>query len=388
MFTAMGTEPRLRIMQLLLSAHPDGLVVGEIQEELDIPNSTLSHHLDKLKAEDLVQRAARKDFPALHSQYGFPAGIAWISLRGVLHTQQSNQARANGSNLQIGADMSSPRYQGRGQGKIRRGGSAGQGWRQFLLRGKVVRAPAATRSPPTCTTRCRPIKSPKRQCSPLWDAAIRPHWRKLNPGEVVLDLGSGGGIDVLLSAKRVGPAGKAYGLDMTDEMLAIANKNKRKSGLENVEFLKGEIEHIPLPDNSVDVVISNCVINLSADKDRVMREAFRVLKPGGRFAVSDVVTRGEMLPEIRKNVLLWFGCVAGALEEEEYRSKLASAGFEQIDLEPTRVYRIEDAREFLSGQNIDVDAIAPQVDGKFMSAFVRAVKPLGSESCCAPTCCN
>jgi arsenite methyltransferase len=211
---------------------------------------------------------------------------------------------------------------------------------------------------------------------------------KLNPGEVVLDLGSGGGIDVLLSAKRVGPAGKAYGLDMTDEMLAIANKNKRKSGLENVEFLKGEIEHIPLPDNSVDVVISNCVINLSADKDRVMREAFRVLKPGGRFAVSDVVTRGEMLPEIRKNVLLWVGCVAGALEEEEYRSKLASAGFEQIDLEPTRVYRIEDAREFLSGQNIDVDAIAPQVDGKFMSAFVRAVKPLGSESCCAPTCCN
>ena len=209
---------------------------------------------------------------------------------------------------------------------------------------------------------------------------------KLNPGEVVLDLGSGGGIDVLLSAKRVGPTGKAYGLDMTDQMLALASENKRKAGVENVEFLKGEIEHIPLPDNSVDVIISNCVINLSADKDAVLREAFRVLKPGGRFAVSDVVTRGEMLPEIRKNVLLWVGCVAGALEENEYRSKLASAGFEQIDLEPTRIYRIEDAREFLSGQNIDVDAIAPQVDGKFMSAFVRAVKP--QQSCCGPTCCN
>ena len=208
----------------------------------------------------------------------------------------------------------------------------------------------------------------------------------LNPGEVVLDLGSGGGIDVLLSAKRVGPTGKAYGLDMTDEMLALANQNKRTAGIENVEFLKGEIEHIPLPDNSVDVIISNCVINLSADKDAVLREAFRVLKPGGRFAVSDVVTRGEMLPEIRKNLLLWVGCVAGALEENEYRNKLASAGFEKIDLEPTRIYRIEDAREFLSGQNIDVDAIAPQVDGKFMSAFVRAVKP--QQSCCGPTCCN
>jgi len=211
---------------------------------------------------------------------------------------------------------------------------------------------------------------------------------QLNPGDIVLDLGSGGGIDVLLSAKRVGSTGKAYGLDMTDEMLSLANENKRKSGIANVEFLKGEIERVPLPDNSVDVVISNCVINLSADKDRVLREAFRVLKPGGRFAVSDVVTRGEMLPEIRKNVLLWVGCVAGALEETDYRSKLASAGFEQIELEPTRIYRIEDAREFLSGQNIDVDAIAPQVDGKFMSAFVRAVKPQKSESCCGPTCCS
>jgi arsenite methyltransferase len=208
---------------------------------------------------------------------------------------------------------------------------------------------------------------------------------QLNAGEVVLDLGSGGGIDVFLSAKRVGPTGKAYGLDMTDEMLALANENKRKAGVENVEFLKGEIEHIPLPDNSVDVIISNCVINLSADKDRVLREAFRVLKPGGRFAVSDIVTRGEMLPEIRKNVLLWVGCVAGAIEENEYQTKLASAGFEKIEIEPTRVYRIEDAREFLSGQNIDVEAIAPQVDGKFMSAFVRAVKP---QPGCGPTSCN
>jgi arsenite methyltransferase len=212
---------------------------------------------------------------------------------------------------------------------------------------------------------------------------------KLNPGEIVLDLGSGGGIDVLLSAKRVGPTGKAYGLDMTDEMLALANQNKRKAGLENVEFLKGEIEDIPLPDSSVDVIISNCVINLSADKDRVLRQAFRVLKPGGRFAVSDVVTRGEMLPEIRQSVLAWVGCIAGALEENEYRGKLGAAGFEQIDLQPTRIYRTEDAREFLTGQGIDVDALAPQVDGKFMSAFVRAVKPkLEPPAGCGPTCCG
>jgi arsenite methyltransferase len=210
----------------------------------------------------------------------------------------------------------------------------------------------------------------------------------LSPGEVVLDLGSGGGIDVLLSARRVGPTGKAYGLDMTDEMLALANENKHKAGAENVEFLKGEIENIPLPDDSVDVVISNCVINLSADKDRVLREAFRVLKPGGRFAVSDVVTRGEIVPEIRQSVLLWVGCVAGALDENEYRSKLASAGFEQVEIEPTRIYRAEDALEFLTAQNIDVKKFAPQVDGKFMSAFVRAVKPSAKQSCCAPACCN
>jgi arsenite methyltransferase len=211
---------------------------------------------------------------------------------------------------------------------------------------------------------------------------------KLNLGETVLDLGSGGGIDVLLSAKRVGPTGKAYGLDMTDEMLALANENKKKSGLQNVEFLKGEIERIPLPENFVDVIISNCVINLSADKDRVLKEAFRVLKPGGRFAVSDVVTRGEILPEIRKSVLLWVGCIAGALEENEYRNKLVSAGFESVEIEPTRIYKLEDAREFLSGEGIDVDAIAGQVDGKFMGAFIRALKPSNSTACCGPDCCR
>ena len=197
----------------------------------------------------------------------------------------------------------------------------------------------------------------------------------LAPGEVVLDLGSGGGIDVLLSARRVGPTGKAYGLDMTDEMLALARENQRKAGLTNVEFLKGEIESIPLPDASVDVVISNCVINLSADKDRVLAEAYRVLKPGGRFAVSDVVVRGEVPPSIRRSVELWIGCVAGALEEREYRDKLARAGFEAIDVEPTRIYRTEDAREFLAKGGFDVDRIAPAVDGKFMSAFIRAEKP-------------
>lgn len=203
----------------------------------------------------------------------------------------------------------------------------------------------------------------------------------LNAGEIVLDLGSGGGIDVLLSARRVGPTGKAFGLDMTDEMLALANENKRRAGIENVEFLKGEIEQIPLPDASVDVVVSNCVINLSADKDRVLREAFRVLKPGGHLAVSDVVTRGAVPAEIRQSVLLWIGCVAGALEENEYRSKLAASGFEQIEIEPTRIYRIDDARDFLRREDINVDELAPQVDGRFMSAFVRALKPVAKSDC-------
>src|SRR5271170_5565008 len=199
---------------------------------------------------------------------------------------------------------------------------------------------------------------------------------ELRPGEIVLDLGSGGGIDVLLSARRVSPGGKAYGLDMTDEMLALARANQKKAGVDNVEFLKGEIENIPLPENTVDVVISNCVINLSADKDRVLAEAFRVLRPGGRFAVSDVVVRGDVPAEIRKNMELWVGCVAGAMEESEYRAKLADAGFEEIEIEATRVYSVGDARQFLAAKGIDVDAIAPQVEGKFVSAFVRAKKPI------------
>jgi ubiquinone/menaquinone biosynthesis C-methylase UbiE len=197
----------------------------------------------------------------------------------------------------------------------------------------------------------------------------------LRPGEIVLDLGSGGGIDVLLSARRVGPAGKAYGLDMTDEMLALARENQRHAGVTNVEFLKGKMENIPLPENSVDVVISNCVINLSADKDRVLGEAFRVLKPGGRFAVSDVVVRGSVAEEIRKSMLLWVGCIAGALEESDYLAKLKRAGFAEISIEPTRVYNVEDARQFLTAAGVDVDAIAPQTEGKFLSAFIRATKP-------------
>ena len=210
----------------------------------------------------------------------------------------------------------------------------------------------------------------------------------LNPGETVLDLGSGGGIDVLLSAKRVGPTGKAYGLDMTDEMLTLARANQVKSGATNVEFLKGEIEHIPLPDNSVDVIISNCVINLSGDKDQVLREAFRVLKPGGRFAVSDVVVRGVVPEQVKRSMELWVGCIAGAMKESQYITKLAKAGFDDIDIEPTRIYNIEDARQFLVGQGLDVDAIAPLVENKFMSAFIRAVKPGATKGCCGPTCCN
>ena len=211
---------------------------------------------------------------------------------------------------------------------------------------------------------------------------------KLQPGETVLDLGSGGGIDVLLSAKRVGPTGKAYGLDMTDEMLALAEENKLKSGLKNVEFLKGEMENIPLPADTVDVIVSNCVINLSGDKDRVLREAFRVLKPGGRFAISDVVVRGEVPRDIRKSMELWVGCVAGALSEREYREKLAAAGFESVDIEVTRVYDINDAREFLRSSGINGDTIASQVQDKFVSAFVRAVKPQQAKSSCGPTCCT
>ena len=213
---------------------------------------------------------------------------------------------------------------------------------------------------------------------------------ELKPGEVVLDLGSGGGIDVLLSARRVGPTGIAYGLDMTDEMLALARENQRHAGQTNVEFLKGEIEHIPLPDNSVDVIISNCVINLSADKDRVIAEAFRVLKPGGRVAVSDIVVRGESVPEsVRRSMELWVGCIAGALEEGRFREKLTRAGFERIDVEPTRIYRSDDARQFLDEAGLSDESVLAQIDGRFMSAFVRAQKPLAAaQACCASTCCS
>jgi SAM-dependent methyltransferase len=211
----------------------------------------------------------------------------------------------------------------------------------------------------------------------------------LSEGETVLDLGSGGGIDVLLSARRVGPTGKAYGLDMTDEMLALARENRRKAGLDNVEFLKGEIEAIPLPDGSVDVIISNCVINLSGDKDRVLREAFRVLKPGGRFAVSDVVTRGAIPAALRQDMLLWVGCLAGALDEADYVAKLAAAGFDGITIEPTRVYKVEDARDLLVGKGHDVDALAAELDGRFFSASIRAVKPgAPAAACCGPSCCG
>lgn len=214
---------------------------------------------------------------------------------------------------------------------------------------------------------------------------------QLNPGETVLDLGSGGGIDVLLSAKRVGPTGKAYGLDMTDEMLALANENKRKAGVENVEFLRGEIEHIPLPDGTVDVIISNCVVNLSADKRKVLAESFRVLKPGGRFAISDVIVRGTVPTAIRKNMELWIGCVAGALEEQEFLSLLRDVGFKDPSIEPTRVYKAEDAAAFLAGSGVDADAFAREIDGKFFSGFVRAAKPLADstvEPCCGSGCCS
>ncbi|MGB9334051.1 MAG: arsenite methyltransferase [Candidatus Acidiferrales bacterium] len=253
-------------------------------------------------------------------------------------------------------------------------------------------------SPASSISGCDPITSnlyASAEAATIPEAALRASLgcgnptalAQLQPGETVLDLGSGGGIDVLLSARRVGPTGKAYGLDMTDEMLALANENKLKSGLTNVEFLCGEIENIPLPENSVEVILSNCVINLSADKDRVLREAFRVLKPGGRFAVSDVVVRGEVPPEIRRSVELWVGCVAGALSDADYQQKLTAAGFAEVEIEPTRIYKVEDAKEFLKSTGMDAETIAPQVEGKFASAFIRAKKPATAASCCGPTCC-
>lgn len=269
---------------------------------------------------------------------------------------------------------------------------------QAAVRAASGRSSCCGTSPASSLDRCDPITSNlygEHEASAVPEEALRASLgcgnptalAKLQPGETVLDLGSGGGIDVLLSAKRVGPTGKAYGLDMTDEMLALAEQNRLKSGLTNVEFLKGEIENIPLAPDTVDVIVSNCVINLSGDKDRVLREAFRVLKPGGRFAISDVVVRGEVPPAIRKSMELWVGCVAGALSEAEYREKLAAAGFESVDIEATRVYNVNDAREFLRASGIDGDTIVPQVQDKFVSAFVRAIKPLQSKSCCGPTCC-
>ena len=274
-----------------------------------------------------------------------------------------------------------------------------------IVRGKYGEAAKRARSggssccgaAPAASSCCDPITSnlyDAGQAGEVPDAALKASLgcgnptalAELEPGETVLDLGSGGGIDVLLSARRVGPAGKAYGLDMTDEMLALAEENRRRSGLSNVEFLQGEIEAIPLPDASVDVIISNCVINLSGDKDRVLKEAFRVLKPGGRFAVSDVVVRGEVPAAVRRSMELWVGCIAGALSEDEYRSKLANAGFASVDVEVTRVYDVDDAKAFLAAEGIDADAIAKDVDGKFVSAFVRAAKP-ASSPCCAPGCC-
>jgi SAM-dependent methyltransferase len=269
---------------------------------------------------------------------------------------------------------------------------------QAAVRAASGRSSCCGTSPASSIDGCDPITSNlygENEASAVPEEALRASLgcgnptalAKLQPGETVLDLGSGGGIDVLLSAKRVGPTGKAYGLDMTDEMLVLAQQNKIKSGLTNVEFLKGEIENIPLPNDTVDVIVSNCVINLSGDKDRVLREAFRVLKPGGRFAISDVVVRGEVPQEIRKSMELWVGCVAGALSETEYREKLTTAGFESVDIEVTRVYDINDAREYLRASGIDGDAVASQVQDKFVSAFVRAVKPMQSKSCCGPTCC-
>jgi len=268
---------------------------------------------------------------------------------------------------------------------------------QAALRVKSEAGNCCCSSPSTLEEVCDPITSnlyDSKQKDEVPDTAIKASLgcgnptalAELKPGETVLDLGSGGGIDVLLSARRVGATGKAYGLDMTDEMLALAEENKRKSGLTNVEFLKGEIENIPLPDNHVDVIISNCVINLSGDKDRVLKEAFRVLKPGGRFAISDVVVRGKVPAEIKKNMELWVGCVAGALSDYDYVAKLAKAGFDNIDIEATRVYNVDDARAFLSNRGVDVDKLAKEVEGKFISAFVRANKP--AAGCCAPGCCS
>jgi arsenite methyltransferase len=304
----------------------------------------------------------------------------------MLHPQPRRSRGIHGPNFKVRRSYERPPYSGSGETKIRRSRKARGQRRHSLLRRR--------RGTQWLLSHQKNIYSDAEKAA-LPDKAVAASLgcgnptvlAKLQSGEIVLDLGSGGGIDVILSAKRVGPTGKAYGLDMTDEMLALARENQKKAGIENVEFLKGAIENIPLPNNSVDVIISNCVINLSGDKDRVLREAFRVLKPGGRFAISDVVVRGEVPANMRKSMELWVGCIAGALEENEYREKLARAGFASIDVEPTRVYKVEQAREFLEAAGLDAATVGPQIDGKFISAFVRATKPAAA-ACCGPTCCS
>lgn len=382
MFGAMGAEARLRIVQLLLTAHPNGLIAGDIQHELRIPASTLSHHLDKLKSKDLVR--VRRDGTYLW----YTANVSALEeIMTFLYSECCTRGHSsNPAALMAGEKAHS---ENRGEEKMNTETIKDAVKKRYAEAALQVNAgsSASCCGPATAKDCCSdPITSglyaesetgqvPQEAVLASLGCGNPTALAKLNPGETVLDLGSGGGIDVLLSAKRVGPAGKAYGLDMTDEMLALARENQRKAGVENAEFLKGEIEQIPLPDGSVDVVISNCVINLAADKDRVLGEAFRVLKPGGRFAVSDVVVRGDVPPDVRRNLELWAGCVAGALEESEYRAKLAAAGFEDISIEPTRVYTADDALHFLAGAGIDTEAVGAQADGKLMSAFVRATKP-------------
>ncbi len=379
----MGNDARLRIMRLLLSAHPDGMIVGDIQAELGIPSSTLSHHLEKLRTEDLVHVRRHGTFLRYSANAEALRGHPDVPLRGVLHTEQGNTTAIDRGDFR--AVHRTPRgRQGEDAMDVKK--VVKEKYGEAALRVISGGGHACCGSSPSSCANPDPVTTDlydEGQKGELPDAAVLASLgcgnptalAELKPGETVLDLGSGGGIDVLLSARRVSPGGKAYGLDMTDEMLALARANQEKAGATNVEFLKGEIEHIPLPDNSVDVIISNCVINLSADKDRVLREAFRVLKPGGRFAVSDVVTRGFIPADIRRSALLWAGCVAGALDEEEYRTKLASAGFSGIDVEPTRIYGLEEATSFLRDQSIDAETVGPQVEGKFMSAFIRARKP-------------
>ena len=368
MLAALGTEPRLRIMRLLLKAHPGGLVVGEIGGELGIPPSTLSHHLDKLRNEDLVMVRRESTFLRYTANTG-----ALQAILSFLFAECCTRNRAIAPESVICCQETTMSDTDIRQAVREKYGQAARKAGSSCCGGAT-----SCGSDPIVSNLYSGIETgqlPEKAVLASLGCGNPTALAELKPGETVLDLGSGGGIDVLLSARRVGPSGKAYGLDMTDEMLALARENQRQAGADNVEFLKGEIEAIPLPDNSVDVIISNCVINLSADKDKVLGEAFRVLKPGGRFSVSDVVVRGAVPEEIRGSMLLWVGCIAGALEEADYREKLARAGFEAIDVEPTRIYRLSDARDFLTEKGIDVDAIGGTIDGKFMSAFIRASKP-------------